>query len=125
MESHLILPRISRITKAIGYSIEGLKATFQTERAFQEEVLLSIILMPLAFYLAPNFTELVLLLLPLAILLIVEIINSAIEATVNLATNQIHPLAKKAKDAGSAAVLLSLIWLAFTWIAFLLKYDVL
>lgn len=121
----MILPRIFRMTKAIGYSTQGLIATFRTERAFQEEILLSIILTPLAFYLAHNYTELILLLLPLAIILIVEVLNSAIEAVVDLATGEIHPLAKKAKDAGSGAVLLALAWLALTWIVFLVEYNIL
>ena len=118
----MIHPRLNRIKKAIGYSIDGIVQTFKGERAFQEEVVLAVILTPLAALLSQRPTDFLILTAPIVMLLVVELINSAIEACVDLATDEIHPLAKKAKDAGSAAVLLCILWLILCWAAFILDH---
>lgn len=106
---------ITRIIKACGYSRDGLIAVFKSEAAFRQELLLTALLTPLAFLTAPDSLSLGLMLSSLLLVLIVEILNSAIEAVVDRAGTDIHPLAKKAKDAGSAAVLLALMNAALIW----------
>lgn len=106
---------IGRIVDAAGYSIAGLRATFQHEAAFRQECLLTLVLLPLAFVLGQNPVEWALLIGPLFIVLIVEVINSAIEAIVDLVSPEHHPLAGRAKDMGSAAVMLTLTLLSLVW----------
>jgi len=106
---------LCRLINAFGYSMEGFKAAYQHEDAFRTEVWLAIVLTPLAFYMAGNAIELAMMLGSLLLVVIVELINSAIEATVDHTSLEKHMLAKRAKDIGSAAVLLSLINLAVVW----------
>ena len=110
---------ISRIIDAAGYSIAGLRATFQHEAAFRQECLLAVFMLPLAFVLGESAVEWALLIAPLFLLLIVEVLNSAIEAIVDKASPEHHPLAGRAKDMGSAAVMLSLVLLFLVWGLFL------
>jgi len=107
---------IKRLINAIGYSFSGFKAAFQNEDAFRQEVFLTIVLVPLAFYIANNSLEIVLLLLSTLLVPIVELLNSAIEATVDRVGFEKHKLAKRAKDIGSAAVFLSLVNLSAVWL---------
>jgi diacylglycerol kinase (ATP) len=107
---------IKRLINAIGYSFSGFKAAFQNEDAFRQEVFLTIILVPLAFYIANNSLEIVLLLFSTLLVPIVELLNSAIEATVDRISLEQHKLAKRAKDIGSAAVFLSLVNLFAIWL---------
>jgi diacylglycerol kinase (ATP) len=107
---------ITRIIKACGYSRDGLIAVFKSEAAFRQELLLAAILIPVALFTAPDAWSFGMMVSSLLLVLIVEIINSAIEAVVDRAGTEIHPLAKKAKDAGSAAVLLALINAGLVWI---------
>ena len=107
---------IKRLINAIGYSFSGFKAAFQNEDAFRQEVFLTIILVPLAFYIANNSLEIVLLLFSTLLVPIVELLNSAIEATVDRISLEQHKLAKRAKDIGSAAVFLSLVNLFAVWL---------
>jgi diacylglycerol kinase (ATP) len=106
---------IRRILKAATYSWAGLQATWRGEAAFREELLLSVVMIPLGFWLGETAVEKVLLIGCLFILLIVELLNSAIEAVVDRHGEAYHILAKNAKDMGSAAVLLALINLIVTW----------
>lgn len=106
---------LRRLINAFGYSMEGFKAAYQHEDAFRTEVWLAIVLTPLAFYLAGNAIELAMMLGSLLLVVIVELVNSAIEATVDHTSLEKHMLAKRAKDIGSAAVLLSLVNLAVVW----------
>ena len=106
---------LRRLINAFGYSMDGFKAAYQHEDAFRTEVWLAIVLTPLAFYLAGSAIELALMLGSLFLVVIVELINSAIEATVDHTSLEKHMLAKRAKDIGSSAVLLSLINLAVVW----------
>lgn len=111
---------LGRIIDATGYSIAGLRASFEHEAAFRQECLLAAIMLPLAFVLGENAVEWSLLIAPLFLLLVVEILNSAIEAIVDMTSPERHPLAGRAKDMGSAAVMVSLgllflIWGLFCW----------
>jgi len=107
---------IKRLINAIGYSFSGFKAAFHNEDAFRQEVFLTIVLVPLAFYIANNSLEIVLLLFSTLLVPIVELLNSAIEATVDRISLEQHKLAKRAKDIGSAAVFLSLVNLSAVWL---------
>lgn len=108
---------IKRIINAFGYSRDGLAATFRNETAFRQECIAAAVLIPLAFFLAPDRAMLVLMVASIFLVLIVELINSAIEAAIDRFGPERHALAKRAKDAGSAAVLLALILAAITWLA--------
>lgn len=106
---------ITRIIRAFGFSMNGLKAAWQHEAAFRQESLLAIVLVPAAFWLAADATQLAVLLLTLFIVVITEILNSAIEAVVDRVSDEHHSLAGRAKDMGSAAVFLSLAMTIVTW----------
>lgn len=106
---------LRRLTNALGYSYAGLKTAYKNEDAFRQEVFLAIVLIPLALYLEPDPVPRVLLTGSVLLVLIVELLNSAVEATVDRISLDHHRLAKRAKDIGSAAVLLSLVNLAMVW----------
>ncbi|MEY4768587.1 MAG: hypothetical protein RL637_1226 [Pseudomonadota bacterium] len=110
----------SRLIKATRYSIAGFKAAWQNEAAFRQECGLLLIAIPLAWWLGNTGLDRVLLIGSVLSVMIVELINSAIEAVVDRIGAEIHPLSARAKDLGSAAVLLSLIWAIIIWIIFLL-----
>lgn len=109
-----------RILRATGYSMEGLKAAFTGEAAFRQLVLLNLVLIPIAFWLDVSRVERAVLVGVVFLGLIVEILNSAIEATVDRISLEIHPLSKRAKDMGSGAQFLSLSLIALTWAIILL-----
>jgi diacylglycerol kinase (ATP) len=104
-----------RLWNALGYSSEGLAAAWRNEAAFRQELLLAVIAIPLAFYLAKSGVERALMVGSIILVLIVEILNSGLEAVVDKASPEKHELAKRAKDMGSAAVLLSLLNAATIW----------
>ncbi len=106
---------IDRIVHAFRYSVAGLAAAFKGESAFRQEVVLGAILLPLALWLAKDWAQLVLMVGSLLIVLIVELLNSAIEATVDRISFEHNLLSKRAKDMGSAAVLLALLLLGLVW----------
>ena len=106
---------ITRIIKAFGFSMKGFRAAWQHEAAFRQELILAIVLAPLAFIVAETTMQLALLLLTLFIVLITEILNSAVEAVVDRVSEEQHALAGRAKDMGSAAVFLSLVMTAVIW----------
>ncbi len=107
---------LTRILNAAGYSWAGLCAAFQHENAFRQEVLLALIGIPLAFLLESSATGRALMIGSLFLVLIVELLNSAIEAVVDRVSLENHHLAKRAKDIGSAAVLISLASAATIWL---------
>ena len=111
---------LTRLFNALGYSRDGLSAAWKNEAAFREVVLLAAIALPLAVVLGINGVERALLIGSILLILIVEILNSAVEAVVDKASPEKHELAKRAKDMGSAAVLLSLITAAAIWASVLL-----
>lgn len=104
-----------RLINAFKYSCAGLQEAFRNEDAFRQEVLLASALIPLAFLLEPENIGRALMIACVLLLLIVELLNSAIEATVDRISLDDHRLAKRAKDIGSAAVLISLVNLFVIW----------
>ena len=106
---------IARVIDAAGYSWAGLNAAFKHEAAFRQELALLIMLTPLALWLGDSGVERALLTGSLLLVLIAELFNSAIEAVVDRFGGERHELSGRAKDIGSAAVLLSLVMVAITW----------
>ena len=111
---------IRRIWNALFYSCAGLSAALRHESAFRQEVLLAAVLLPLALLLDVSLLGKALLVASVMLVLIVELLNSAIEAIVDRVSLELHPLAKRAKDIGSAAVLLSLASVVLVWVLVLL-----
>lgn len=106
---------LTRILNAFGYSLAGLRAAFRHEDAFRQECLLAAVLIPLALLLPVGSVGKAMLVGSVLFVLVVELLNSAIEATVDRVSLERHRLAKRAKDIGSAAVMLSLLNLALVW----------
>ncbi len=106
---------LQRLIRATGYSIQGLKSAWRHEAAFRQELLLVLILLPAAFWIGVTFAQRAVLLFSLLLILIVELLNSAIEAAVDRIGPERHALSGRAKDLGSAAVMLSLIAAAAVW----------
>ncbi|GBG13240.1 diacylglycerol kinase (ATP) [Novimethylophilus kurashikiensis] len=104
-----------RLWNALHYSLEGYKAAFRHEDAFRQEVLMAVILIPLGLYLGKTGVERALLVASVLLVMMVELLNSAVEATVDRISLENHALAKRAKDIGSAAVLTSLTSLVAVW----------
>ena len=104
-----------RFIEAAKYSSQGLKAAYRHEEAFRQEVWLGLLLLPLAFYFAENGIELSLLIGSLILVLIVELLNSAVEAVVDRIGTEKHELSGRAKDIGSAAVSFALINVVIVW----------
>lgn len=109
----------SRIVHATGYSIQGLKAAWRNEAAFRQECALLTIASFITVFLPVGTVEKVLLVGSVAIVVIVELLNSAIEAVVDRVGAEWHELSGRAKDIGSAAVLIALLLAAFTWVSIL------
>lgn len=106
---------MKRIWLAFLYSIYGLTAAWRDEAAFRQEVVLAAIMLPAAFFLAPDKIALLLMVGSVLLVLALELLNTAVEASINRIGLEIHPLAKKAKDTASAAVLVALINAGFVW----------
>ncbi len=107
---------IARIWAAFCYSLNGLRVAVKTEAAFRQELILFAILLVTLFFLPVSITIKCLLLFANTIVLIVELVNSAIESIVDLSSPEYHHLAKRAKDLGSAAVFVSLCLAGFFWL---------
>ncbi|MFB9887803.1 diacylglycerol kinase [Balneatrix alpica] len=105
----------SRIIKATGYSWQGLCQTFKQEAAFRQELALAALLMPFSWWLADTLLTWLMLVASLLLILICELLNSAIEAVVDRIGAEVHPLSGQAKDMGSAAVFISLGLAALVW----------
>ncbi|GAB4566856.1 MAG: diacylglycerol kinase [Geothermobacteraceae bacterium] len=106
---------IKRIVLAGGYSLKGFHAALINEAAFRQEVLLAIILVPAAFWLPVDRIERILMVASIFLVMVVELLNSAIEAVVDRIGLERHELSGRAKDLGSAAVLASLLLTAYIW----------
>ena len=106
---------LRRVWNAFNYSLSGLRAAYACEDAFRQEVLLAALLIPLALYLPVSGILRALMISSVLLVLIVELLNSAVEATVDRISLDNHRLAKRAKDIGSAAVLFSLINVIVVW----------
>ena len=112
---------LTRLVNAFSYSIAGTLAAFKHEDAFRQEVLLTVILTPVALYLGETAMQQAFMISSLLFIIIVELLNSSIEATVDRISVKHHKLAKRAKDIGSAAVFFSLINAAVIWFLILVK----
>lgn len=104
-----------RVQRALGYSLKGLRAAYKKESAFRQELILALVLVPLGAWLGNGAVERVLLIGSVLLVLIVELLNSAVEATVDRGGKDWDKLAGRAKDMGSAAVLVALLLLVATW----------
>jgi len=113
---------LRRLINAFGYSMEGLSAAYKNEDAFRQELRLAFILIPLAAYLGHSGLERAVMIACVFLVIIVELLNSSVEATVDRISLDHHLLAKRAKDIGSAAVLLSLLNLVVIWSLVLLPF---
>lgn len=107
---------LKRVVMAGVYSLKGLKAAFANEAAFRQELFLAVIFIPLAFYIDVPAIERVALVAVTVLVLVVELVNSAVEAVVDRIGLEKHELSGRAKDIGSAAVLLCLLLWAYVWI---------
>ena len=111
---------IARVVVAAGHSLRGLRAAWRHEAAFRQEVCLAVVLAPLALWLGQTTAQRFLLIGSMLLVLIVELLNSAVEAVVDRVSEERHELSGRAKDMGSAAVFLSLLlagaaWLMVAW----------
>lgn len=106
---------LKRIAAAAGYSVEGLRTAWRAEHAFRQEVVLFAIASGIALFLPVPATHKLLLIGVMVLVLIVELVNSALEAIVDRVSLERHPLSKAAKDLGSAAVCLALLLAGATW----------
>jgi diacylglycerol kinase (ATP) len=107
---------LRRLLNATRYSAEGLGAAFRHEDAFRQEVLAAVVLIPLAIWLGNDGIERALMSFSVLLVLIVELLNSAVEATVDRISLENHRLAKRAKDIGSAAVMVTLTNVVLVWV---------
>ena len=105
-----------RVIDATGYTVKGLRAIWANEAAFRQEFVLACIMMPAAFWLGCNAVEYALLVGVCLLVLIVELLNSAVEAVVDRIGPELHELSGRAKDMGSAAVFISLCLAGMTWL---------
>jgi len=110
---------ITRLLRAFGYSFQGFQHAWREEAAFRQEVALSMVVIPLGLYLGHSGVERALLVSPMLLILVVEILNSAVEAVVDRSGTERDPLAGMAKDMGSAAVMLSFALLGTVWLLIL------
>jgi diacylglycerol kinase (ATP) len=107
---------ITRLLRAFGYSFQGFRHAWREEAAFRQEAGLALLVIPGGLYLGRSGVERALLVSPMLIILVVEILNSAVEAVVDRSGTERHPLAGMAKDMGSAAVMLSFVLLGTVWL---------
>ncbi|MEM1223516.1 MAG: diacylglycerol kinase [Verrucomicrobiota bacterium] len=125
MESEQIDPKVhkntgfKRIFKALFYSFDGIGSTLKHEAAFRQEAVLALVLIPLSFFMRVSLVEHLILVASIMLVMIVELLNSGIEAVVDDISLRDRPLAKRAKDMGSAAVLLSLLNCFICWVSVL------
>ena len=112
---------LRRLINAARWSMKGFRSTFKNEEAFRQELLLLPILAPLGYWLGSTGVERVLLIGSLLIVLIVELLNSAVESVVDRIGSEQHKLSGRAKDQGSAAVFLALLLVVLTWALVLVK----
>jgi diacylglycerol kinase (ATP) len=112
---------VDRIVRAAGYSWSGLRLAYNGESAFRQETWLAIVLLPAAFWLGHGWVQIALLAGSVMLVLIVELLNSGIEAVVDRVSGEWHELSKRAKDLGSAAVMLALLLCGGIWLGALVE----
>jgi diacylglycerol kinase (ATP) len=108
---------LGRLFNALRYSAQGLGAAFRHEAAFRQELTLIVVLTPIAFWVGRSIGEVLLLLGAMLLVLIIELLNSALEALADTITTEHHPMIGRAKDLGSAAVMLALVFCFLAWAA--------
>jgi diacylglycerol kinase (ATP) len=108
---------LDRLVRALGYSIDGLRLAYRGESAFRQEFCAAVILLPAAFWVGRTWLEVALLAGSVMMVLIVELLNSGIEAVVDRVSYDLHDLSKRAKDLASAAVFLALLTCLAIWLA--------
>ncbi|QHB34200.1 diacylglycerol kinase [Yersinia canariae] len=113
---------LTRVYKAAGYSVKGLVAAWRNEAAFRQESVAAILAIILAFWLDVDAIARILLIASVVLVIIIEVINSAIEAVVDRIGSEFHELSGRAKDMGSAAVFLAIMLALFIWITVLWQY---
>ena len=106
---------MDRVLHAFSYSMQGLSAAVRFESAFRQEAALAAVMLPASFWLGRGWMEVALLAGSVLLVMVVELLNSAIEAVVDRVSLDLHELAKRAKDYGSAAVLIALLWCGGIW----------
>ena len=106
---------IGRVFKALRYSMQGMRAALRFEAAFRQEAGLAAIMIPTAFFLGRHALEVLMLIAVVLLVLIVELLNTAMETLADTITTDTHPLIGRAKDIGSAAVFLALLLAGATW----------
>lgn len=106
---------MNRLYKAFLYSLSGIKCAWNDEPAFRLEFIVAVFMIPAAFFLAPDKVSLILMVGSIFLVFAAELLNTAIEATVNRISTEVHPLAKKAKDTASAAVFFALLNVGLVW----------
>jgi diacylglycerol kinase (ATP) len=106
---------LARLIDATAYSAKGIRACWQNEAAFRQEVILFVVLLPLSLFVARSIEQWLLLMAPLLLLLIVELLNTAVENVVDRIGHELHDLSGRAKDMGSAAVLICLVMAGLSW----------
>ncbi|MCM2343734.1 MAG: diacylglycerol kinase [Alphaproteobacteria bacterium] len=106
---------LKRLINAGGYSLAGLQDAWQSEEAFRQEVIVAAILIPVSFFLETTAVGHALLVASILFILLMELLNTAIETVIERISDDIHPLSKRAKDLGSAAVFVSLLNAAAVW----------
>ena len=111
---------LTRLMHSFGYSWQGLRAAWRNEAAFRQEVILAVILFPATFWLACSLATWLMLVGSALLVMLVELLNSGIEAAVDRIGAERHPLAGRAKDLASAAVLLASLIAGVTWLSMLL-----
>lgn len=111
---------LNRLWHALGYSLAGLRAGWQ-EPALRQEMLAALVMVPLSFRIGQSWTEVAILSGTVLIVIIVELLNTGVESAIDRIGPEWHELSKRAKDMGSAAVLLSLLLCVFTWAAALFQ----
>jgi diacylglycerol kinase (ATP) len=108
---------LDRVVRAMGYSVQGLVSAYRGESAFRQEFWLAVFMLPASFWLGQTWVETSLLAGSVLLVMIVELLNSGIEAAIDRVSFELHDLSKRAKDLASAAVLLSLVLCAGIWCA--------
>jgi diacylglycerol kinase (ATP) len=111
---------LDRIRRATVHSLDGLRVALQQESAFRQECVVAALLLPAAFWIGQDWVATALLAGSVMLVLIVELLNSAVEAAIDRVSMDLHPLSKIAKDYGSAAVMLSLLLCGSIWAAALI-----
>lgn len=108
---------LQRVARALQYSLQGLRAAFKHEAAFRQEAALAVVMVPAAFWLGRDLLEIIVLLATIVLVLVTELLNSAVEAVADALTVEPHPLIGRAKDIGSAAVMVMLMFAGVVWFA--------